>query len=603
MRYKAIDLLKNERALTKDFQKLDQLLDEVETSLDSSSIEEELMIFDRLEDDLDDLHYLSEDTSKEAPLSGSKLLELKLTDALPILIAGFRPYKLDDFKMHCQNLINTHGFSKFRDAFDDLLLHSEHLNRREMRAIKHVNRYIMNRTIDTFAEITSRGSRNYATAILEVMEKPDSFFQEKALAAAQKDTYQKAKKLTIKAIQTETEKKIEGIEKQKLKPEEAHKAIEHVKKEAGERMAAIEQMTTMPLDYYIEAERRKMLLEAERSRALFKSYDKVADFVLNDILTRTTMDERTLTVERYLLMAEKLMARKNFDTAFQIYAAIQKTPVYRLAKTKEGLSPHAQKVQEELDRLMNNKGNFAAIRSRCEQENTFLPLNFTVTDITFCTDEKNSFVLDSKGKIVKGCSGLAGMDKVIDNCQKAATLQTYPLDHMLLEEVNHNHAEHASKTEAEINKKYDKISQELEPRGNPPESSTLFSQVKFRNLIRKGIVDPPKRSEQHHKLEEVLHTLKHGIQTQIARLKNLLVKDETKTESRISSIMEQMQDGVTSLFGKIQNKVYSLLHGKSGMFGEHSENHKENFLHLKEAWNFADEENELDDKEDEHPFI
>lgn len=45
-------------------------------------------------------------------------------------------------------------------------------------------------------------------------------------------------------------------------------------------------MKPIPLDYYVEAERRKMLVEAQRARALFQSYDKVADFVLNDILAK-----------------------------------------------------------------------------------------------------------------------------------------------------------------------------------------------------------------------------------------------------------------------------------------------------------------------------
>ncbi|HHF7374926.1 RasGEF domain-containing protein [Legionella bozemanae] len=647
MRHKVANRRKNTH-FKRDFDQLNGLFTELETSIESSLKEDEMEVFealDTLEENLDDLSYLTENATHDDPLRNGNFLEAELPDALRILIAGFRPFKIDDFKAHCQNLINIHGFSKFREAFDALFLHDEHLNKREMRAIKHINRYLMNRMMDTFASITTEGSRTYAQSILEVLNKPDEFFRENALAAATKDKFQKAKKLAIKAIEAETAKQIAEIERQGLPKEEMEEAIEHVKKksskqitaieqmetmpkelaikaieaetakkiaeiekkelseedikkeieqvqkESSEQIAAIEQMKPIPLDYYVEAERRKMLVEAQRARALFQSYDKVADFVLNDILAKKTMDERTVTVERYLLMAEKLVARKNFDAACQIYAAVQKTPVYRLAKTKEGLSTHTREVLEDLDKLFNK---VVDLRARCEQDDAYLPLNFTVTDITFSTDEKNSFVLDSEGKIVKGCSGLAGMDKTIANCQKATTSTSYNPDYMLLDEIDRNQAELASKTQKEIDKEHDKISQELEPRGNAPESSPLLSKMKYKKLIRLGIVDPPKRSEQHHKLEELIHTLKHGIQTQLTRLKNFLVRTDPPTVSRTSSILEEIQDGVTSLF----DKVSSFFHDKLRSLTPSSKFNREAFFQIKEKWSSINEDNE--DREDEY---
>ncbi|WP_131778428.1 RasGEF domain-containing protein [Legionella bozemanae] len=703
MRYKAVNHRKNTH-FKRDFDQLNGLFTELETSIESYLYlqEDEMGVFeamDILEEGLDDLSYLTEDATHDDPLRDGNFLEAKLPDALRILIAGFRPFKIDDFKAHCQNLINIHGFSKFREAFDALFLHDEHLNKREMRAIKHINRYLMNRMMDTFASITTEGSRTYAQSILEVLNKPDEFFRENALAAATKDKFQKAKKLAIKAIEAESTKKIAEIEKQEIPEEEKRKAIEQVKKESAkqitameqretvprelaikaieaetakqiaeierqglpkeemeeaiehvkkksakqitaieqmetmpkelaikaieaetakkiaeiekkglseedikkeieqvqkessEQIAAIEQMKPIPLDYYVEAERRKMLVEAQRARALFQSYDKVADFVLNDILAKKTMDERTVTVERYLLMAEKLVARKNFDAACQIYAAVQKTPVYRLAKTKEGLSTHTREVLEDLDKLINK---VVDLRARCEQDDAYLPLHFTVTDITFSTDEKNSFVLDSEGKIVKGCSGLAGMDKTIANCQKATSSTSYDPDYMLLDEMDRNQAELASKTQKEIDKEHDKISQELEPRGNAPESSTLLSKTKYKKLIRLGIVDPPKRSEQHHKLEELIHTLKHGIQTQLTRLKNFFARTDTPTVSRTSSILEEIQDGMTSLF----DTVSSFFNDKLRSLTPSSKFNREAFFQIKEKWSSINEDNE--DREDEY---
>lgn len=123
-----------------------------------------------------------------------------------------------------------------------------------------------------------------------------------------------------------------------------------------------------------------------------------------------------------------------------------KNPCLSFGKNKEGLSTHTREVLEDLDKLINK---VVDLRARCEQDDAYLPLHFTVTDITFSTDEKNSFVLDSEGKIVKGCSGLAGMDKTIANCQKATSSTSYDPDYMLLDEMDRNQAELASKTQKE----------------------------------------------------------------------------------------------------------------------------------------------------------
>ncbi|MCW8399170.1 hypothetical protein OQJ26_10245 [Legionella sp. PATHC038] len=778
MAYDALDFPRER--MDEILREFNQLMEELEKSFDTLS-EEEKTVLDGLDDDLAELSELQEGKKDTPPLAVEKLLELDLQTALRTVIAEFRPTKIGDLQMQCQKLIDHHGFATFRETFDALLIQAESLKSQELRAMKHINRYLMNRMADTFAAIAAEGSKTYAKSIIDVLNlnqyfrvegleaaktdsnkakemaikkveteaaqareeiraelkekieaikkqgqpeetqkdlienaneeatqkltainketakkitaikeqkdclhlvkeltinliqakaaqeiehikkqepegeqeqlieqvnkatakeidainaqedrlqlaremasklaqteafakirdinqkvlteaernqlieqvnqetsaeinaiqqmeviSPDYYvraerriFEEQVFQAAEKDGYQKAKKLTIKAIESERDKKIEELKQQELPENET--LIEQVKKEAAEQIAAIEQMKTMPLDYYIEAARRKMLVDDTRKKALFQRYDKIADFVLKDILSRESMDERTLVMERYLLITEKLMAQKHYDAALPIFGALQQTPIFRLAKTKEGLSTHAQHVLEKLGELQNDAKNFAAIRGRCERENTYVPLNFTVTDITFSTDDVNPFILDSKGKIVRGCDTLPGMERIISNCVKAAASKPSEPDNTLSLEMEAHREELATKTKKEIETAQDKASQQCETRGALPEASTLLSKSKLKKLIHLGIVVPPKRSEQTRKIEEAFHDLKNRIQSKLDHLKNLVARYEDKAERKLSSIVEKMQNAVTPLFERIHTSLKDSIQNSSQRFRE-----------------------------------
>lgn len=789
MAYDALDLPRDKmEELLREF---DRLMEELEHSFDTLS-EEDKSVLDGLEDDLAELSELQEGKKDTPPLAVEKLLELDLHTALRTVIAEFRPTKIGDLQMQCQKLIDHHGFATFRETFDALLIQAESLKSQELRAMKHINRYMMNKMADTFAAIAAEGSKDYAKSVINVLNlnqyfreegleaaKTDSkkaqemaikrveteaaqaredirgelkekieaikkqgqpeeaqkdliekaneeatqklaainqatakkvtaikeqkdclylvkelainlskakaaheieqikkqapegeqgqlieqvnkatakeiaainaqedrlqlakemaikvaqteaftkireikqkaiseaeqnqlteqvnketsaeinaiqqmeeippnyyilaerrIFEEQVFQAAEKDGYQKAKKLTIKAIESERDNKIEQLKQQELPENEP--LIEQVRKEAAEQITAIEQMKTMPLDYYIEAARRKMLVDDTPKKTLFQRYDKIADFVLKDILSRESIDERTLAMERYLLITEKLMAQKHYDAALPIFGALQQTPIFRLAKTKEGLSTHAQQVLEKLGELQNDAKNFAAIRGRCERENTYVPLNFTVTDITFSTDDVNTFILDSKGKIVRGCDKLPGMERIISNCVKAAATKASEPDSTLSLEMEAHREELATKTKREIETAQDKASQKCETRGALPEASALFSKSKLKKLIHLGIVVPPKRSEQTRKIEEALHDLKNRIQSKLDHLKNVVARYEDKAERKLSSIVEKMQNAVTPLFERIHTSLKESIQNSSQRFRElmqASKNKKEN---------------------------
>lgn len=655
---------------------------EIEAADESLSVEDKRKVFeslDSLEEDLEDLSYIAEHEAdidnaiKEDPLASGKFLQEELPAALLTLVNGFRPFKIPEFKQYCQQLIEVHGYAKFQKAFDELLLGDKSLNSKQMRAMKHINRYLTHQMMDTVTAIASEGSIAYAQDFLkavntnhdqylkEVREvaRKDGFrkaaeealskiereeeeklghvtgtveeqeaqreqirseaakkivslqeqdwetlpltayiddkdvrlYYEKILALAEKDNYKEAKELAIKAVNKDRDLQLEEIKKQGLPQERA----EQVNQEADKKIAAIQQRATMPLDFYMEKALRQSLLDADRKTALFQSYDQIMFFVLEDLMSRDSIKERTVVMERYLLMADQLIQDGRLDAAFPIFSALEQSSVHRLSKTKEGLSPRGREALGIYKELSSTDKNFAALKAHVESGNTYSPLNYSVTETLFSLDS-NATILDAEGNLVKGCRSLGGIEKVKADCQRAATLapsNPKTPSPIISKEIETNYSSVKGKTEAALTSYYNK-SLVQEPRGDETlESSDVLSKARIKKLLYLGTIDAPKRSAHHHKIEEFIHDLKHGVLHQIERLKNFFAHSASK-ESKICSVMEEMQSKATSLFG-------NLLHNASQFFGtckEHSQKFK---TLLKEGSVQESREEKEEDSEGEHP--
>jgi len=150
MAYDAVDLPpENYENIIKE---LDELIKKMEGSIDILPEEQQpelLSVLDALDDDVAELSEIHEGR-KETTIADEKLLELDLQSAIRTLLAEFRPTKIGDLQLRCQKLIEHHGFTQFQETVDALLVQSEQLKNQELRAMKHINRYLMNKMMDTF---------------------------------------------------------------------------------------------------------------------------------------------------------------------------------------------------------------------------------------------------------------------------------------------------------------------------------------------------------------------------------------------------------------------------------------------------------------------
>lgn len=671
------------RVSPQGIQDLQKLVTKIEIeAAESLSVEDTRKVFeslDSLEEDLEDLSYIAEheadidEAIKDDPLASGKFLKEELPAALLTLVNGFRPFKIPEFKQYCQQLIEVHGYTKFQKAFDELLLGDKSLNSKQMRAMKHINRYLTHQMMDTVTAIASEGTiayaqdflkavnTNHAQYLKEVREvaRKDGFrkaaeealskiereeeeklknvsgtveeqnaqreqirseaakkivaiqeqdwetlpltayiddkdvhlYYEKILNLAEKDEYKEAKDLAIKAVKKDRDLQLEEIKKQGLPQDRA----EEVTKEADKKIAEIQQRATMPLDFYMEKALRQSLLDGDRKTALFQSYDQIMFFVLEDLMSRDSIKERTVVMERYLLMADQLIQDGRLDAAFPIFSALEQSSVHRLSKTKEGLSPRGQEALGIYKELSSTDKNFAALKAYIESNNTYSPLNYSVTETLFSLDS-NATILDAEGNLVKGCRTLGGIEKVKADCQRAATMapsNPKTASPIISKEIETHYSSVKGKTEAALTSYYNK-SLVQEPRGNTLESSDVLSKARIKKLLYLGTIDAPKRSVHHHKIEEFIHDLKHGVLHQIERLKNFFVHSASK-ESKICSVMEEMQSKATSLFG-------NLLHNASQFFGTCKKHTQQFRTLLKEGLEQeTGEEQKKEDSEGEHP--
>lgn len=276
--------------------------------------------------------------------------------------------------IRCQSLIEQYGFSPFKDAFDVFLIDKKTLQKIKRdqsfsKILFTINKILMDIMGDTFIVVMLEGAKIQAKGILSTLGKPDVFFMEQARALAEKDNYREAKEVMKKSATevamekinaTETTDETEAIKKER---------VSGIQTELSHLKIAIDQMKTTPLDYYCDKAR---LVKLKKDREFFlpdsgQNLDGIDAFIKNDILSKSAIKLRTLTMERYILIAEQLIDSGNAAAALPVFTAFCSPEIHRLTATKKGLSTHAKAQLEQLEHLFNPTLNATVFIKYVEQ--------------------------------------------------------------------------------------------------------------------------------------------------------------------------------------------------------------------------------------------
>jgi len=549
-------------------------------------------------DDSDEVESIIEELSDlESEFPEQPVAQKSLTDApkqsevdsdLHHIIAAFNPSKIESFEIQCQALIDKHGFLKFEEAFNKLLIEG-HFSIAQRRALKNVNRFIMEHMANTVTAHCFEAVHNWHKKLMQVLEIPrhELILREELKKVVEDDDEEKAK--------IDNGDYDSAIEKAKSKAatEEEKNAIDtefNLLAELKSRGRELATKDNKPFNFfYMELARWERLFSEMgfATSELAQQLDMISYFIIKDIVGKNSIDESTIALERYILLAEKLLNANNVIGALQIYNGVTNTAIIRLKASKEGLSQHAKQQLERMDQLFSAANNHKALRQHCAEHGLIIPTNIFNKDFTSFNEQYNTSLMAAYEKDSKKDNPLTlsdidvplvqnlkknsdlinsqampgkGNEQIIKEVSQGKTDLTPPSnrkDKVQLESFNKRKQERSEKIKVLDEELFQK-SLSLEPREKENQPSTVLSKLK--TVMRSGLY-ATKGLGWQTKIEK-LQSFKEMIDKKMAFILTKMTPAENKEEekeSKVLLLMKQVQAKFNSYFAKMLSGETALI--------------------------------------------
>ncbi|MGL5743497.1 MAG: RasGEF domain-containing protein [Legionella sp.] len=439
---------------------------------------------------------------------------IELDKRLHYLIKYFRANKTDRLIEAYQNLVATYGFGAVETVFDKILVDEHYSKRRQKDALKVLHQQIMDTKFQTFVGMITAAGQTYAKTLMDILDKPDDLF----LESAEKALARKVIEIPpdIEKLKVDTQKKIDGINRDlSLNEDGRAKKIIELEAEAAKELKKLEDQMT--LAYHVENARRKIMTD-QSSKPLLQCCQAINNYVVEDILSNTSISERTIALERYVLLAEKMIASGNLDTAFHIFGGLSRSGVMRLKATSAGLSEHAQEQLIAMGKLFDYTGNYSAIKKRAAEMGVHSPINLNTTDVKFCIDG-NGIVIDDTQKVKNPVVKLSGMQNVKSNL---TMIMSMPIEDKrnptLVDEIYRSEEQLSTKKKDDVENLFHAKSLALESRDDPPELSKITKGVQ--RIMHCGLYESPQQ-EMRERNESMIGRVETGVDRLKARMQAL----------------------------------------------------------------------------------
>lgn len=478
------------------------------------------------------------------------------------LIASYTATDIQGFQHTCQHLIDQHGLLAFKNTVDEMLIDKTVIKKIQRddnfaSALKVLNQQLINATAATFSSVMLESAKKVAQTILDLANKPPEYFHEEAQKLAlqaisnEKENAQKNAAHTIKEV-NEREDTVENKET----------AIAHINNGLEEKLADIEQKPR-PIDYYVEKARLANISKYKYfTQDASQSFDLACAVIRKDILSSTSLEKRTLIMERYILTAEKLLAENQVDAANVIVAALQKGDISRLEVTQGGLSTYAQNAFKNMCELFTPMDNFAAMRHYiAANSGAYLPIQPLISDIDHIPEE---IITSDEHRHTQPIKNNKIFAKILENCQKIHTATASGMrNNALAQEINkdkqdvsalpmeqfdafisaHNRRQNA------LDRDLYKLSREKEPKNKnkPLKSSAIMSDIEH-------VLHPTLPQKIRETLDTEYKKIDHWATTQHADTEGHLsistveaLKEALNNESNFTANIQQLKNLVILL--------------------------------------------------------
>ncbi|KAJ3042206.1 hypothetical protein HDV00_007916 [Rhizophlyctis rosea] len=135
-------------------------------------------------------------------------------------------------------------------------------------------------------------------------------------------------------------------------------------------------------------------------KAMIAMTNQVSGWIVQTILTEREVKKRALYVKLFVQIAERCRVLNNFNTIMSILAGLNSSPVHRLNRTWELVSPKTKASLDQLRNMMASTKNFAQYRDllRTLQPPCIPFLGCYLTDLTFIEDGNPDFLIEDKDR-------------------------------------------------------------------------------------------------------------------------------------------------------------------------------------------------------------
>lgn len=119
--------------------------------------------------------------------------------------------------------------------------------------------------------------------------------------------------------------------------------------------------------------------------AMIKHFNAMSNWISTEILNVEDLTLRAVTLNRFILIAEKAFVLNNFNTVMEVISSLQSAHIGRLKQTWALLPPKSLEMWKKLLKFMDAEGNFAEYRAYLKTiDPPCLPyLGVYLTDLTF----------------------------------------------------------------------------------------------------------------------------------------------------------------------------------------------------------------------------
>ncbi|RKP21264.1 ras GEF, partial [Rozella allomycis CSF55] len=128
---------------------------------------------------------------------------------------------------------------------------------------------------------------------------------------------------------------------------------------------------------------------------MIQRFNFVTQWVITEILSSTSIKERSRCLRHFILTAQKLLNLKNFNCSKAIVTALQSASIHRLRHTWDMLPKKYSNIYQSVNSIVSAERNYELLRKETDQsiDGPCIPwMGLYLKDLTFINDAYSNYI-------------------------------------------------------------------------------------------------------------------------------------------------------------------------------------------------------------------